>query len=524
MKFTIRHQRILISTFIALTLAGLAGQAFAQYLMPPGYTSIFKADYAGIRLFKESLGLGHVGTVSSATFVGLFRGFTLLAYFSYAGLLLSAYRANDLDLRRGLTFVGVAASTIAVLFPPGMSADVFSYLAYAHMTPRHLNPYFTPPGALIALHDPVTAFLPHIDPRTPAAGLKWNIPTVYGPVWTMTSVALSMIGGGSLFAQAVLLKLLEAGAVMIAAYGAYTIAKSTAPLRAPVVFLAVGLNPLLLSEGPGNGHNDMLMMALMVLAGAFLVRRLPTRAAMVLGAAVGVKVIPILLVPWMVWEYRDRFASPVRVFKAVAAFAGPLVLAFVPYWHGPSTLRSILLRGTVKPVGHAGLSSTIGTGHTGPTLATLVHDNAIVVIAYLSLTAMVLLTSRRGGQTAAEHSEITAPATSVSWAMGWSMLSVIVVYFLLKLLFPWYAIWMWTAAMVSWSRSHLNLALISWSISLMTSWLYTLSSSLEAGNLVCILLLSTVVSILGINYFSYVCKINKKTYTVELCLFNKSAV
>ena len=517
---TIRHQRILISTLIVLTLAGLAGQAVAQYLMPPDYTSIFKADYAGVRLFKESLGLGHLGTVSSAAFVQLFRGFTLLTYFSYAGLLLSAHKANGLDLRRGLVFVGVVASTVAVLFPPGMSSDVFSYLAYAHMPARHLNPYFTPPSTLIALGDPVAAYLPHIDPRLPAAGLKWNIPTVYGPVWTMTSSGLSMLGGRSLFAQAVLLKLLEAGAVMIAAYGAYTIARSTAPLRAPVIFLAVGLNPLLLAEGPGAGHNDMLMMALVVLAGGFLVRRLPTRAALVLGAAVGVKVIPILVVPWMMWEYRDRLAAPVKLLKAASAFLAPVVLAFVPYWQGPSTLRSILLRGTVKPTSDAGLSSTIGTGHAGPTLWTMVHDNAIVVIAYAVLTSMVLLMSRRGGQAVDKE----AQGASVSWALAWSMMSVIVVYFLLKLLFPWYAIWMWTAAMVSWTRSHLNLALISSSISLMTSWLYTLSNSAFAGNLICILLLTTVVLTLVINYFSYACKINKKTYTVELCLFYKSAV
>ena len=554
--------RAVINISTGVIVASTLCVGIVQYMMPAGFTSLFKADHIGTRLFKDALGLGHLATISTPAFIAWFRAFTLCAYAAYAALLFAASRATAVDLRRGVLLIGVVSVAVAIFYPPSMSSDLFSYIAYAEMPARyHLNPYLTSPQVLVAAGDPIVAYLPHIDPRSPASGLKWDIPTVYGPVWTSASVLISWLVGENIFLTAVLLKLLEAAALIVAAVSVYRIATVAAPGRAHVAFLAVGLNPLLLAEGPGNGHNDLLMMAFILLAGAELSRGRPTRAGLSLGIAASIKFIPIIVLPWMLIEYWPNFgrgpgmrgstnefgdsgnSSPSRfgrggeeragvgskfgavmrsrllgIARFLAAFTAPISICFIPYWAGMSTLRAIFLRGTIKPAAGHKLSEAIAIPAQPPNLSSILHSYGFLIVGYLLLTAFVFMTARR------QNPGSRTGTTTVAWSIAWTLEAGAFAYFVLKLMFPWYVIWTWPASAVSWNRLHFNVLLFFSTFGLMTTWLYTLSSAQFASTLVIYYILSIVVGMVGIHMISYVNKINKKTYTVELCIFSKSAV
>src|SRR5262249_40518107 len=151
------------------------------------------------------------------------------------------------------------ALVVAVGCPLAFSSDVYSYVADGLLQVRHgLSPYSHSPSELAALGE------------AHAELMYRDFPTVYGPVWLLVCFAVSGLFGASLWLAAMVFKLLAAAALVAAALLGRALAERDHPGSGARVFLAIGLNPLFLLEGPGNGHNDLAMMALF-LAGAWLV-------------------------------------------------------------------------------------------------------------------------------------------------------------------------------------------------------------------------------------------------------------
>jgi hypothetical protein len=93
--------------------------------------------------------------------------------------------------------------------------------------------------------------------------------------------------------------------------------------------LAFAWNPLLAIEVAGSGHIDIVVALLLVLSAAALVRRRRTVAAVTLGLAIGVKLLPIVLLP-LYWK-RVRIRDAVLAAVAVALMYAP----FLDHGHLP---------------------------------------------------------------------------------------------------------------------------------------------------------------------------------------------
>lgn len=161
---------------------------------------------------------------------------------------------------------------LVLLAPPLFSTDVFSYQIYGRMGALHgLNPYLAGPHA--------AAF----DHLYPYVGFRWtHTPTVYGPLFTMLSYALAPV---SIAASAFAYKGIAVLATLLAVWLVWRLAEQRG--RDPRTAVAlIALNPLLFLYGAGGGHNDLLMMLVLV-AGIYLVgrRRPATGGAMFIGAA-----------------------------------------------------------------------------------------------------------------------------------------------------------------------------------------------------------------------------------------------
>src|SRR5947209_11022086 len=187
---------------------------------------------------------------------GLAPGILILALAAmFASYVVSVRAAGRLSPRAVLMCIA-AVNALVLLAPPLLSTDVFSYQFYGRMGSIYgANPYLTGPHALA------------LDPLFPYIGAKWSyIPTVYGPLFTALSYVLAPL---SIAASALTYKAIAA----CASLGTVAIVWNAARLRGidPVRAAAlVGLNPLVVVYGVGGGHNDMLMLLLLV-AGVYLV-------------------------------------------------------------------------------------------------------------------------------------------------------------------------------------------------------------------------------------------------------------
>jgi len=314
---------------------------------------------------------------------------------AYALLVLCA----DALPARSLLAAIVAFHVLFLLAPPLLSTDVFSYLGYARLGALHgIDPYAH--GAASAPHDAVYAYVPHI----------WrHAPTVYGPLFTVASYPLALLGlAGGLWA----LKLLAAASGLGCVALVWLCARRLRiePLR-PVVL--VGLSPLWVVYGVGGAHNDLSMLALMV-AGAWLVLANRERwgaAAVVGGAAVKVTAAALLPFILLARPRRDLVIGMAAAGAALAMVAlavfGPHALAFVGALHK----QQLFVSSDSFPNEVAHLFGLPGVIHSVRLAA---HLLLVVVIVYLLVGVW-----RGAGWIAAAGWAMLTLAVTTTWLLAW---------------------------------------------------------------------------------------------------------
>ncbi|MGH2543931.1 MAG: hypothetical protein ACRDIB_14105, partial [Ardenticatenaceae bacterium] len=227
---------------------------------------------------------------------------------------------------------GAALSALLLLvglYPLGAS-DIFDYIFFGRAVTIHgANPYYVRPDDI-----------PY-DPLLPYVGWR-RATTAYGPLWTLLSAALGQVAlwlGDSLLVQVLLYKLTAVvGSAACALLIAVLLKRAAPGPKGRPALLGVYLwswNPLQLFVTAGNGHNDAVMMAPVLLALWLAVRRRWTSAGLAMLAGALIKFIPVLLVPLLgVVALRQLQAAARRRFIATTAggSAALLLAAFAPFW------------------------------------------------------------------------------------------------------------------------------------------------------------------------------------------------
>ena len=225
------------------------------------------------------------------------------------------YAAGLVALRRvggRLATVCIIAAAIQ-LTPLGgpllLSHDVYSYWAYARISSRHdSNPYVVAPARFPS------------DPATRAVAPSWRETTsVYGPAFTALSIGVDKTTQSSETVALVFRTIAALAAIAATLLAAYV------ARRKAFAAAFVGWNPLLAVSFAGGGHNDALMLVLMLGALALASRRRDVVAGGLWMLAAAVKAPALFLLPLQLVRSRRHFWAGC----AVAGMAGSLAATLV---------------------------------------------------------------------------------------------------------------------------------------------------------------------------------------------------
>jgi len=201
--------------------------------------------------------------------------------------------------------------------PPGADDDIHRYVWDGRLQRLGYNPYIVVPSdpALAGLHTPETRTLNNPD-----------LPSPYPAGAQLFFRAVTAIQE-STFALKVAFVVCEFAIVFVL----LDILRCTR--QAAHLVLAFAWNPLLAIEVAGSGHIDIVGALLLLVSAAALVRRWRSTAAVALGLAIAVKLLPVVLLP-LYWK---------RVRIRDAALAAAVVgLLYVPFLnHGRTPIGSL---------------------------------------------------------------------------------------------------------------------------------------------------------------------------------------
>lgn len=230
----------------------------------------------------------------------------------------------------------IALNTFLLWLYPIGAADIFDNIVRGRLTAVHGgNPFYEGPSAF------------KTDPFFRYAAWRES-PSAYGPLWEILAAGAARLAGDDKLANVLAFKLaglmFYGGCVWLIAL----LLKRLAPERATQGVVLFALNPLVLYETAGNGHNDIALAFFVLLAVWLMVERRFTWAALALTGGALVKFIPILLLPAVLaagarflptWPQRLKF----WLFTALAC-AGLVVAAYAPFWRGSGDVLGLARR------------------------------------------------------------------------------------------------------------------------------------------------------------------------------------
>ncbi len=338
-------------------------------------------------------------------------------------LVLGADLLDGWHMRLRMQAAVLATWTLPLLVaPPVFSRDMYSYVAQGRLVLEGYDPYTSGVSALPGW------FTEGVDPM-------WGeSPAPYGPLWLVVSRTVADLMGGRIFLAVLVFRLLAVVgvALMMVFVPRLAAAHGIDPQRA--TWLAV-LNPLIVMHFIAAGHNDALMVGILLAALSVGLRQRAVAAAVLIGVAATIKPIALLALPFVGimrtprdWTWPQRIRDWVIVTLAAAAVFGGLALAthLGTGWIGalstPGEVKTWLSPMTALGMIAGGLGQVVG--------ATATNDWSVTVFRALgtAITLMVLtwLALRPQGRSA---TRLTGLAFAATVLLG-------------PVVQPWYLLWL----------------------------------------------------------------------------------
>lgn len=259
---------------IGLYILFLLSVAFFSYVFVDPNLSYLNKVYSGF--YSQNRGL--------TTFLYLF---SLCGFFTFYFLFLWFIKKQMLDIQSILRLMVATAGILLFAYPAMFSFDIFNYLTTARVLFfYHENPYIIMPIEFI--NEPYLQF-------THAA----NKIALYGPFWILLTGIPYLLGFGNF-----LLILLNFKLVIVSFYilTAMLIWKLTKNIFSVAIF---SLNPLVIFETLVSGHNDIVMIGLVLFSYYFLIKKKIWLSLLFFLLSIFIKYASIILMPILlfgIWQ------------------------------------------------------------------------------------------------------------------------------------------------------------------------------------------------------------------------------
>jgi len=318
--------RTAISRYRSLVILGLCCELV--------YLGYFVGQFSLLAYYHHDTNMGIITGHSHAGFVLFVAPLTIL-FVAFALAWREGGRTPDEHaLRLVLGFGALFALTLTFVYPI-TATDLYSYIAQSQVWVHyHHNPMFTPPAQF---------------PRDPLMALsdgyqRYGSP--YGPLGLVVDAIPSVLFGNRLLADLLALKLMFSAMALGSAYVAYLVMRAVRPSLAMGAALLIAWNPLVLLEVSANGHNDIAMLLLTLVALLAVTRNRLLLAPVLLALAAMIKYASALLWPLvLLYGLRRQRSLDDRLIYAASAVAwsfAVIVVLYFPFWQGPATLSNLL--------------------------------------------------------------------------------------------------------------------------------------------------------------------------------------
>jgi hypothetical protein len=247
-------------------------------------------------------------------------GLCFLAYF----LVLRYHKLSF----RGILIIGISCRISLLFFFPKLSDDVYRFFWDGILIQNGINPYGVLPNQVLNQFESLNDLIYQ----------KLNSPeyfTIYPPVaqWFFGLSAKSV----SIVQFSMVMKALM---IAVEVIGMYYAAKSLRLLGKPLHLLAIYyLCPLVMLEGIGNLHFEVVMMAMLSISIYFHLKEDYLSSALFFALSVGAKLMPLMLLPYFLIHLNPK--NSIKFFSGMAVFGIFIFYPLLVCDYIPSMLHSV---------------------------------------------------------------------------------------------------------------------------------------------------------------------------------------
>jgi len=259
-----------------------------------------------------------------------------------------------------LLLAGTTLFGLTLLFQPALFSDnVFTYIFSGRiLTIYHADPLNTAP-----IQFP-------FDPYLRWVGSGRYTPNIYGPLWLFISSLLVSIGNGPV-ATLLLFKGVGLLSHFINCLLVWAILGKIAPGRRLPGTLLYAWNPLAVIELAGSGHNEGILLTILLLATFLYVqgkgRWHEIGVLVALGLAMSMNLIVLLIAPLFTWYLVRAERNVSRAFWGFCwrtlLGQGLVIPIYLQFWHGASTFFAITSAIDMQYYVHSPLGLLAGPSH-----------------------------------------------------------------------------------------------------------------------------------------------------------------
>jgi alpha-1,6-mannosyltransferase len=300
----------------------------------------------------------------------------VVSSFAWYGLALAAvWGGARVPALLSFGFPLLFAGALLAMYPP-TAVDLFHYHADARTLWVHgANPLVTAPSAF---DYPI--------------GISWmDQPSPYGPLWSLLMLPIGVLPGDANYMAGLYgLKLLAAASLLGCTWLVWLLARRARPGSETLAVVLFAWNPFVLLRVVGNGHNDLVMMFLVLLA---LERAQRASWGLAFQAIAGATLIkfaaglvgpPLLLYAWL--QIPGGTAARVRALWLPLLWAAlTVVVAYAPFWEGSATFDTLRGQAELSVTSSAEVLAALLGNHEDPALQDLTRTITRVAFVLLYL-------------------------------------------------------------------------------------------------------------------------------------------